>query len=581
MKSNKQISIKIKMLNIWLLLLFINLASSRSTSGYSFNRVKRTDIDLSTCIDNFDIHKDNIIRTQDSQKMGAIYLNAIDLGSRQECLRLCCETEKCDVFVYEDKNSGSCYLFHCGPPEDFKCKFTHHVNYSSAVLAINRHIPDLESQIKLTKHEQDLTKLRRTDNDPESAPHISEDKAPVSITSSTTMKTNENPPDRKEVVKENKCSRYQFECRSSKECIAIYNACDGIPQCSDGSDEAPELGCPELSTPTSLQPQRTGVNRIIPVQKNYDKNVVPMKNQDLPPQLEMYHPPPPRAEIIPDEQVAPANNPDFLRPLSQDQQSSQRSPPYLGSQGYSPQVPQIGWNSHQTNQIPYPIQPAYPGKISHIFNHKENGLQVPEAEIRYNRYKGAMHYLQHTLGNQKEIETKGAYPDNANYPKVLNYFGDTYGPPMDSSNWVNAHQGDLRYPANYNQDTAFLKNNRPISNQQENSEHVQMEMAHELKHSKDVHAQESQKDIKIKIVEKTTTSKKDDYPDVVAYKMDGNDGISQTPGGAVLSLTLGLMITCIMAVMIVCRVRIVKRRTRKSGKGYAHDADYLVNGMYL
>lgn len=41
-----------------------------------------------------------------------------------------------------------------------------------------------------------------------------------------------------------KCSRFQFECRSTSECIAIYNACDGIPQCADGSDEAPELECP-------------------------------------------------------------------------------------------------------------------------------------------------------------------------------------------------------------------------------------------------------------------------------------------------------------------------------------------------
>ncbi|KAJ8955147.1 hypothetical protein NQ318_009040, partial [Aromia moschata] len=123
-------------------------------------RVKRSDIDLQTCIDNFNVHRDKIIRTQDSQNMGAKYLNEIDLGSREECLRLCCETDDCDVFVFEEKNSGSCYLFHCGPPEDFKCKFTHHVNYSSAVLSINRHLPDLESQIKLTKHEQDLTKLR-------------------------------------------------------------------------------------------------------------------------------------------------------------------------------------------------------------------------------------------------------------------------------------------------------------------------------------------------------------------------------------------------------------------------------------
>ncbi|PSN57240.1 hypothetical protein C0J52_05000, partial [Blattella germanica] len=37
-----------------------------------------------------------------------------------------------------------------------------------------------------------------------------------------------------------------FECHSSGECIAIYNACDGIPQCADGSDEALELDCPDL-----------------------------------------------------------------------------------------------------------------------------------------------------------------------------------------------------------------------------------------------------------------------------------------------------------------------------------------------
>jgi hypothetical protein len=43
-----------------------------------------------------------------------------------------------------------------------------------------------------------------------------------------------------------RCSRYQFECHSSGECIAIYNACDGIPQCADGSDEAVELDCPDL-----------------------------------------------------------------------------------------------------------------------------------------------------------------------------------------------------------------------------------------------------------------------------------------------------------------------------------------------
>lgn len=69
------------------------------------NIVIGTDINLQTCIENFDIHKDKIIRTQDSRAMGATYLNEIDLDSREECLRLCCETENCDVFVYEEKVS--------------------------------------------------------------------------------------------------------------------------------------------------------------------------------------------------------------------------------------------------------------------------------------------------------------------------------------------------------------------------------------------------------------------------------------------------------------------------------------------
>lgn len=36
------------------------------------------------------------------------------------------------------------------------------------------------------------------------------------------------------------CSRFQFQCHSG-ECIAVYNACDGIPQCVDASDEGPEV----------------------------------------------------------------------------------------------------------------------------------------------------------------------------------------------------------------------------------------------------------------------------------------------------------------------------------------------------
>lgn len=61
-----------------------------------------------------------------------------------------------------------------------------------------------------------------------------------------------------------------------------------------------------------------------------------------------------------------------------------------------------------------------------------------------------------------------------------------------------------------------------------------------------------------------------------------HDGAADTPGGAVLSLALGIIVTAALALLIVFRIRAVGRRVRRIGKSpYAHDADFLVNGMYL
>lgn len=53
------------------------------------------------------------------------------------------------------------------------------------------------------------------------------------------------------------------------------------------------------------------------------------------------------------------------------------------------------------------------------------------------------------------------------------------------------------------------------------------------------------------------------------------------PRGAVISLALGLTATAAMAALIACRLRVVRRRARRGQGLFAHDADYLVNGMYL
>lgn len=61
-----------------------------------------------------------------------------------------------------------------------------------------------------------------------------------------------------------------------------------------------------------------------------------------------------------------------------------------------------------------------------------------------------------------------------------------------------------------------------------------------------------------------------------------HDGHSDRPTGAVVSLVIGVFLTAVLAIFIGCRMKTVGRRIRRTGKGpYAHDADFLVNGMYL
>lgn len=61
------------------------------------------ELDPAACAARFDVQRDKIIRTEESRDMGARYLSELDVGSRHECRRLCCETDACDVFVYEEK----------------------------------------------------------------------------------------------------------------------------------------------------------------------------------------------------------------------------------------------------------------------------------------------------------------------------------------------------------------------------------------------------------------------------------------------------------------------------------------------
>jgi len=69
----------------------------------------------------------------------------------------------------------------------------------------------------------------------------------------------------------------------------------------------------------------------------------------------------------------------------------------------------------------------------------------------------------------------------------------------------------------------------------------------------------------------------------VSHLRDSDPGGRDT-NSAVIALVLGLSITAMLGVLVFCRMSTIKRRISKRGTGgrsLAHDADYLVNGMYL
>lgn len=168
------------------------------------------------CEGHYQVETNTIIRTEDSIAGGGVFLNETSAASLARCLHYCCSYPLCNTAVYDARSDspdgGSCYLFDCGSLENIKCQFTSNLQFSSAMLDIDRHKFDLTASDKSLGHSQQLSDLR----------------------------------DRVE-----ECGQYQFRCRSG-ECVASYDTCNGIPQCEDGSDENPKL-CPP---PTSLPPHR-------------------------------------------------------------------------------------------------------------------------------------------------------------------------------------------------------------------------------------------------------------------------------------------------------------------------------------
>ncbi|CAH0714038.1 unnamed protein product, partial [Brenthis ino] len=546
------------------------------------------ELDPAACAARFDVQRDKIIRTEESREMGARYLSELDVGARRECLRLCCETDSCDVFVFEEKSPGSCYLFNCGPPEDFRCKFTAHGNFSSGVLALSRRLAELQDQERLAHHERELANLR--------SPTSSTVSSTQTVHSTEAPRPPPEPPQPPHVPPPpppqlpRRCSRYQFECRRGGECIAVYNACDGVPQCADGSDEAPELGCPASPAP----------------------------------------PPPPPAPRPP-----PVTRPSTPPPLTQVQvldSSEEAGGPVVGVSNDALVEGADLWPHRLTQAQPqhrYNTGSSNSMSASHIFSHKGGLLQesafeppAPNAPWPHRTWQppppqpDGMEGGWNAYGrlDWPDVEPRRSWPVPQTRPEPEM---PVYMPPKTMPElpmMYSGQQQSLRDSPKKGFELMtkskmleFLTEPPPrapsvplIDNSVEQREDKKPLVSENTTKKKIL------KDVKILETAKTMSTTSGGAGDAVGgartavagaaggahalaaaalaarehWPPDEHDGLSEHPPAAVMLLVLGTLMTAALGTLLACRARAARRR-RRAHPRLALDADYLVNGMYL
>ncbi|KAL2731404.1 Low-density lipoprotein receptor-related protein 11 [Vespula squamosa] len=537
---------------------------------------KHTDIanNYDACFESFDVHTNKIIKTEDSCDLGAKYLNVLDLESREDCFKYCCNTDKCDVFIFEEKKPGSCYLFECGPLEDFKCKFTTHVNYTSAVLTnynIRNHA-QLEEEIQISQHEHELKSLRKLSNVQPVEYVVTEHnvKPSVTVTSHPILTT---PP-----VKQG-CSHNQYECRSNGDCIAIYNVCDGIPQCADGSDEAADLVCPTekptVSASVVIQgPSPQLPSNVIKYQQmiNQHKKVYHRGSENNPKRWELSQP---QNLLYPVQMEksfgAPAYQWDY-QPLYEQNKDS-----YVPGNSYHGQS---NFNAYDQNQ-------------PHSFTHKGSSV-IGEPDVDRlnslcfsNVYADSKNpYPSHFSPNKgmwQEAQVQLAPSITPNLPQKLdNYLSkdtkNTVSPPCETS----VQHTDTLIKDKEIKGKVDKKKQEETSNIKIDKHNTEKSNTTKIDVSKQNHERKSELTDHKSIIILENRAKEHERSSVVAEHLQQiNENDNLRPKGAVISLALGLITTAITAALIACRLRIVKRRGHRGHGPYAHDPDYLVNGMYL
>ncbi|GAU93665.1 hypothetical protein RvY_05567 [Ramazzottius varieornatus] len=193
---------------VWIKDAYAGVYSNAFHSLHLYKRAALRDSGTSQCLEYYNVKKGRVVQVSKSERLGGRMINATTGLSPAECLRRCCDTEHCTVTAYEHQGGKNCYLFACGDADDFRCEFVPYSDYEVAILSIpRREIRKPISAVGRSNMADLLKSLPGSDQ------------------------TNQEPSSY------GHCGRYEFQCRTSRQCIPIYDRCNGVFECPDRSDE--------------------------------------------------------------------------------------------------------------------------------------------------------------------------------------------------------------------------------------------------------------------------------------------------------------------------------------------------------
>ncbi|KAI1302422.1 hypothetical protein HDE_02513 [Halotydeus destructor] len=537
-------------------------------------------------LDRFHVNYNTIIKTGESRSLGARYVNETELTTRDECMIWCWDTAPCNLAVYEEKTRGSCYLFDCGTIEDFKCKFTQHSSYSSSVLKQNRQSFELKQWGSQSKHEDELVSLRSSKG-PESAVKAGQ------LESMGTPVTNYGRPgtgtgsavsnaEKQQHAASNRCQHYQFACRNTSDCIAVYNVCDGIPQCPDGSDEATDLYCPGAGQVSTYTQGPQGYHQPKPTQVSEGVNEQQAPGSSLAHKYGSY---------------AAANKANYDKATGnanyrkQQQQSQQQFQPW--NQFYGPQLPEyynVPDPSGRTGN--YLAEPDYDGRDGQLAPSGPGAIFWPygdplqrsaEQRQQFRPLPQGFEPLSRQVKDQQTWLSDFPSTYRSVQPPLTDYLTLGQSRPKNVVNirGRGADTGPVSSTTTATSTTTTTMATKVVS----------PSLVTEVKSTTSASTEPSKAPTTERIVVKQTVpyvarlavNQVPSHSATLAVSHLRDSGSSgRDTNSAVIALTLGLCITAMLVGLVGCRMKSIKRKiARRGGRSLAHDADYLVNGMYL